>query len=131
MSSSVLVVTPYTDEADRLSQMLKPLSLFVEHVRDLQQARPRFRKIHHGVIVTEAKLPDGDWEDVLSLSRESWPAPNVIVTDLHADARFWAKALNLGAYDLLVQPFDESEVRRILSYACATSGAGAEVFSAV
>ena len=32
---------------------------------------------------------------------------------------FWAEALNLGAYDLLAQPFYEPEVRRILYNACS------------
>ena len=45
----------------------------------------------------------------------------VIVTDPQADARFWAEALNLGAYDLLAQPFYAPEVRRILYNACARS----------
>ena len=35
------------------------------------------------------------------------------------DARFWAEALNLGAYDLLAQPFYAPEVRRILYNACS------------
>jgi hypothetical protein len=38
----------------------------------------------------------------------------VIVTDPHVTPRLWAEALNLGAYDLLAQPFYEPEVRRIL-----------------
>jgi hypothetical protein len=45
----------------------------------------------------------------------------VIVTDPQADARFWAEALNVGAYDLLAQPFYEPEVRRILFNVCTRS----------
>ena len=56
---------------------------------------------------------------MLDLARESAPESQVIVTDPHADARFWSEALNLGAYDLLAQPFCEAEVRRILSNACS------------
>ena len=37
------------------------------------------------------------------------------VTDAWADARFWAEAINMGAYDLLAQPFHKTEVRRVLS----------------
>jgi DNA-binding NtrC family response regulator len=118
-SSSVLFVSPHTDDADRLSQMLSPLPLVFDHVPDLQQARDTFHRHGYRVILTEAGLPDGSWHDVLALSREAWPAADVIVTDLHADARFWAEALNLGAYDLLVKPFCESEVRRILTHACS------------
>ena len=43
----------------------------------------------------------------------------VIVTDKQADTRLWAEVLNLGAYDLLTQPYYEPEVRRILSNACS------------
>ena len=71
------------------------------------------------MILTEAALPDGNWLDVLHLTRETPHEIQVIVTDPHADARFWAEALNLGAYDLLAQPFYEPEVRRILYNACS------------
>jgi DNA-binding NtrC family response regulator len=73
------------------------------------------------VILTAANLPDGNWLDVLHLTRESPHQIEVIVTHPHADARFWAEVLNLGAYDLLAQPFYEPEVRRILSNACSRS----------
>jgi DNA-binding NtrC family response regulator len=119
--SPVLFVTPHTEDANRISQMLRPLPLVVDHVVDLQHARVKYHRDRYRVILTEASLPDGNWRDLLSLSREQWPAADVIVTDPHADARFWAEALNLGAYDLLVQPFRESEVRRILSHVCARS----------
>ena len=54
----------------------------------------------------------------LGISSVAVAATEVIVTDPVADAQFWAEALNLGAYDLLAQPFYEPEVRRILSNAC-------------
>jgi FixJ family two-component response regulator len=55
----------------------------------------------------------------VDLARRVTPPPAVIVTDASADARFWAEVLNLGAYDLIAQPFATAEVRRILSYACS------------
>jgi DNA-binding NtrC family response regulator len=79
--------------------------------------------VTYDVILTEADLRDGGWLDVLQLAREIPQEPKVIVTDPQADARFWAEALNLGAYDLLAQPFYEPEVRRILYNACTRSSA--------
>ena len=119
MNSAVLFVSPKRDDANRLSQMLGPLHLVFDHVPDLQHARTKLGQCGYPVILTEAGLPDGSWLDVLSLARGMAPGTEVIVTDPHADARFWAEALNLGAYDLLAQPFYESEVRRILSNACS------------
>ena len=119
MTSSLLFVSPYREDAQRLSQMLSPLPLVFDHVPDLKHARVKLRHSRYGVILTEAGLPDGSWLDILSLARGMAPGVEVIVTDPYADARFWAEALNLGAYDLLAQPFYESEVRRILYNACS------------
>jgi two-component system response regulator PilR (NtrC family) len=99
--------------------MLHALPLVLEHVETLQHARAKLQQEDYDVILTEAALPDGKWLDALHLARESPRELEVIVTDPHADARFWAEALNLGAYDLLTQPFYEPEVRRILYNACS------------
>jgi DNA-binding NtrC family response regulator len=99
--------------------MLHQLPLALDHVPTLLQARTSLTHQEYDVILTEATLPDGKWLDVLHLVRESTQDTEVIVTDPAADAHFWAEALNLGAYDLLAQPFYEPEVRRILSNACS------------
>ena len=83
------------------------------------------------MILTEAALPDGKWQDVLHLVRECPRETEVIVTDPQADACFWAEALNLGAYDLLAQPFYEPEVRRILYNACSRPPARVHGIAAV
>ena len=119
MGSAVLFVSPSGDDAGRLSSILSPLPLIFHHVPDLQKAHAQLAQHRYEVILTEASLPDGSWLDVLELARDLAPAAEVIVTDPYADARFWAEALNLGAYDLLAQPFYESEWRRILSNACS------------
>jgi DNA-binding NtrC family response regulator len=102
--------------------MLHSLPITVDHVETLQQARAKLQQDDYGVILTEAKLPDGNWRDALHLARQCPLEPEVIVTDPQADGRFWAEALNLGAYDLLAQPFYEPEVRRILYNACSRVG---------
>src|SRR5260370_39566525 len=119
MRSRILFISGRLEDARRISRMLHALPLAVKHVGNLQQARTLLRQQEYDVILTEAELPDGTWLDVLNLARQAARAVEVIVTDPQADARFWAEALNLGAYDLLAQPFYEPEVRRILSNACS------------
>jgi len=99
--------------------MLESLPVALEHVESYQQARTKLQQCDYDVLLTEAALPDATWLDVLHLAREMPSDVEVIVTDPQADARFWAEALNLGAYDLLSQPFYEPEVRRILYNACS------------
>lgn len=119
MRTGVLFVSPHREDATVLSRMLGSLPVPLEHVADLRQASATIQAEPYQVILTEASLPDGTWRDVLDMAREVIPGPAVIVTDAAADARFWAEALNLGAYDLLAQPFATAEVQRILSYACS------------
>src|SRR5262249_9713541 len=119
MRSRILFISGRKQDARRLTQMLHPLDVALDHAESVQHARAQLRQGTYQVVLTEAALPDGHWLEVLALARQAAPEPQVIVTDSNADARFWAEALNLGAFDLLVQPFDESEVRRILDNACS------------
>jgi DNA-binding NtrC family response regulator len=118
MKSRILFISGCRKDAKRLSEMLHALPLKLDHVPSLDRARTRLQRQPYNVILTEAALPDGGWQDVLDLAREFPKRTEVIVTDPQADARFWAEALNLGAYDLLAQPFYEPEVRRILFNVC-------------
>lgn len=122
MRSRILFLSGHPDDARHLSRMLESLPLLVDHVGTLQQARAKLQQDDYGVILTEASLPDGKWLDVIHLAREYPQDMEVIVTDPQADGRLWAEVLNLGAYDLLAQPFYEPEVRRILSNACSRTG---------
>ena len=119
MRSRVLFVSGRHDDARRLSRMLDALPLQLDHAESIKHARAKLQQDDFDVILTEAALPDGTWVDALHLARDCDRDLQVIVTDPHADARFWAEALNLGAYDMLAQPFYEPEVRRILYNACS------------
>ena len=131
MRSRILFISGRQEDALHLSRMLHSLPLKLEHVPSLRGARSLLEESDYDVILTEAGLPDGNWLDVLHLARECRRETEVIVTDPQADARFWAEALNLGAYDLLAQPFYEPEVRRILFNACSRPPSEAHYLAAV
>jgi DNA-binding NtrC family response regulator len=57
------------------------------------------------------------WRELLDLIRELPNPPVLIVTSRLADDRLWAEALNLGAYDVLSEPFNETEVVRTVTRA--------------
>ena len=119
MRSRILFVSGRHEDARRLSQMLGTLPVALDHVGDLRQARGQLRQSEYQVVLTEAALPDGNWLDVLRLVREQPEEAKVVVTDPQADAWLWSSVLNLGAFDLISQPFYEPEVRRILANACS------------
>ena len=118
MKSRILFISPSSEDAERIARMIQPLGLVLIHAKSLKDASARLRDRKFNLVLTAATLPDGDWLDVLESAQRKSPPLQVIVTDPLADARLWAEALNRGAYDLLVQPFYEPEVQRILSHAC-------------
>jgi DNA-binding NtrC family response regulator len=118
MKNRVLFISPHRGDAGVLSRMLSSAPLDVDHARGLHDAAAMLRRNRFSAILTESTLPDGCWKDVLALA-DPGPQPcAVIVTDRLADDLLWAEALNLGAYDVLAQPFDSGEVVRILLNAC-------------
>lgn len=123
MRSRILFISGRREDALRLSKMLAALPVSVDHVATLGEARATLTHKCYDVVLTEAALPDGTWLDTLHLARNCPREMEVIVTDPQADARFWAEALNLGAYDLLAQPFYAPEVCRILWNACTRPAA--------
>ena len=69
------------------------------------------------VVLSEGDLGSGTWKDVLEEISNLSDPPLLIVVSRFADEYLWAEALNLGAYDVLVKPFDSEEVIRVLTLA--------------
>jgi DNA-binding NtrC family response regulator len=118
MRSRLLCISGRPENVRMLSRMVQSLPVSLEYAETLRVARPQLLHQRYDAVVTESNLPDGNWLDVLHLVRDSPYETPLIVTDPNADSRFWSEVLNLGAYDVLTQPFYEPEVRRILYNAC-------------
>jgi DNA-binding response OmpR family regulator len=70
------------------------------------------------VVVAERDSPHWDWKEILRDFRRLVRPPRLIVTSRLADDALWSEALNLGAHDVLAQPFDRDEVERAIASAC-------------
>jgi DNA-binding NtrC family response regulator len=113
MKSGLLFVSPYPQDGRSVAKMLDDDPLNVVHACGLKDAANKLECRNFQLVVTEANLEDGTWLDLLQLTRSL--GMELVVTDAWADARFWVEAINLGAYDLLTQPFEETEVRRLIA----------------
>ncbi len=57
------------------------------------------------------------WEALLDDLRQLHAPPQLVVTSRTADDHLWAAVLNHGGFDVLPQPFDRDELRRVVASA--------------
>ena len=122
---TVLSVSPLADDHASLSSIfersgrilcsdskwtLRPCATVESAIGALCQARIQ-------LVITERDLAPGSWRDILERILLLPDSPVLIVTSRLAHEYLWAEALNLGAYDVLVKPFDASEVVRVIDSA--------------
>jgi DNA-binding response OmpR family regulator len=69
------------------------------------------------VILCDSDLSGGSWRSLMEVSQQSERPPRLIVFSRLAEVRLWAEVLNLGAYDLLIYPFEPQEVIRVTALA--------------
>jgi DNA-binding response OmpR family regulator len=76
------------------------------------------------LLVAEYALSDGSWRDILSALRRCSSDAAILVTSPIADDHMWAEILNVGGFDMILQPFDPEEVIRVST--CASRDAGSK-----
>jgi DNA-binding response OmpR family regulator len=96
---------------DMLAGMLRADNCAVRTANSFEAACEYLSGGESPVVICERSLPDGDWKDLLGRT------PRLIVTSCVADELLWAEVLNLGGYEVLAQPFDKLEVRRVVALA--------------
>jgi DNA-binding NtrC family response regulator len=73
------------------------------------------------VVVTDARLHDGDWRRVFEIVERGRRKIEVIVCSRVGDPKLWLDVLEEGGYDVLVEPFEHEEIQRIVEAAAAKS----------
>ncbi len=118
--SALLVMTP--ERRSPLLERLQACGVEVLPVAGCGEARQILRQrpsLH--VVLTDEALPDGNWSSVLQeVWRNEIPAATIVCTRV-GDPGPWLPVLARGVYDLLVAPYDDREVRRIIEGAAAES----------
>ncbi len=114
---TVLAISPYEEDLIALRNIFSHSNWILRTARTWREAQASLAAYPAPVVVSEASLPDASWRDVLA-SFESTPGhPLLVVTSKLADERLWGEVLNLGGYDVLMKPFDQNEVVRVLGLA--------------
>ena len=118
---TALAVNMVDQDSVSLAGILRGSNWIVKKVRTCQEALDFLRKKPAPVLLCETQAPDGTWKTLLDALRELAGPPALIVVSNLADERLWAEVLNCGGYDVLVTPFERSELVRVLFLAWTTS----------
>lgn len=114
----VLVVSSVEEDRRTLARMLASHACPRYWKATVEEAADWLTLNRARVVVCDRSLPDGNWRDLWLQIRELPDPPRFIVSADWTDARLWAQVLNLGAWDVIVKPYDANEVTRILQQVC-------------
>ena len=81
-----------------------------ECVFSVSEAREKFTKTKHQIVLLDLLLPDGDGMELLSEFIAAQPDIKIIVITANGSINRAVEAMRLGAFDFLVKPFDETRL---------------------
>jgi DNA-binding NtrC family response regulator len=114
---TVLAVTPHEGDRISLGRILGSHGCRLVAASNLKEAIACVKEHGVSVAICERDLPDGTWQALLEALAEIPDQPKLIVCSRLADNGLWAEVLNLGGYDVLIAPFEQEEVQRVVSLA--------------
>jgi DNA-binding NtrC family response regulator len=79
--------------------------------------RQALSKHAYQVVLVPAALPGAGWWALWSEIGLLDPRPEVVVYAQSAGFALWAAVLEMGGYDVIVEPFTEKELREAISHA--------------
>ena len=110
-----LLVYDQAEHLDALKGHLEAQSVLVWQVPTLKQAVEFLQSpAPPPLVFTDMALSDGTWADVLAHAARALATVNVIVVSRWVDAKAHISAIECGAFDFLVPPFDSYEVAHVV-----------------
>lgn len=79
-------------------------------VFSVSEAREKFAKIQHKIVLLDLLLPDGDGMQLMSEFIAQQPDIKIIVITANGSINRAVEAMRLGSFDFLVKPFDETRL---------------------
>lgn len=116
-----------TENRQLVKSAILEWSLEVCWCSTLQEARRSLQRGNHALVLCEAELPDGTYQDVLRLLKDKLDQIRVIVLAESHWEDCYRQAIEMGAFDVISAPHGRTDVQWIILQAlqghpAATSG---------
>jgi DNA-binding NtrC family response regulator len=110
-----LVVTPDYNKRGNLGEALLLCGVAPIFAASISEAAHHLGTSPITFIVCDHRLPDGSYDELLSLSRSCVTPPPLVVISTTGDWPDYFQAIDRGAYDFLAYPLIPGELQRIVS----------------
>lgn len=110
-----LAVSPEGDRCFQdLKAILKKQHIEVYGAESCEAVGRLLDQTHPELIFTPKLLCDGTWRDIIHLSERVSVPINVIVVAQNKDVRFYLSAMDYGAFDFILPPFENEAVAHVV-----------------
>jgi DNA-binding NtrC family response regulator len=109
-----LLVHDRAEPFGSLRRSLGELSVTTYSISTCKRAREIIRQCQPQVVFTESALADGTWISILEMAESSDVPPSVVVVGSHPDTRHYLSAMERGAYDFVVPPFEREPLKFVV-----------------
>ncbi len=122
LDSTQLLLVMCAERRTQLLEILKSSNAHVLTVSSCREAR-RVLQTHPTVevVIADVGHPDGNWCDILKHLVDNGIGAKLLVCPRIADERLWSEVLWRGGYDLVIEPYEATEVSRIIESAARAS----------
>jgi DNA-binding NtrC family response regulator len=112
-----MLVICSTENRQVIESAILEWSLEVCWCLTLQEARRGLRRGNHELVLCEAELPDGTYQDVMTLLSHPLGQVRVIVlAQVHSEAAH-RQAIELGVFDVISAPYKRTDIQWIIMQA--------------
>jgi DNA-binding NtrC family response regulator len=119
---TALLIFHQTKPFNEMEAALEKLAIPTRRAQTLAEASHALSKVNPPLLAfTESELPDGNWSDVVSLSETASSRVSVIVVGQEIDAKLYASAIEVGAFDYIAPPFEAGDLAHVVR--CAVDNA--------
>ena len=93
----------------------------IDLAKDGIEALDFFQRQQYDLVITDLKMPRMDGMELIGFIRREKPDVPVIVITAHGSVESAVKAMKSGAYDYITKPFENEEIRIVVSKAVTYS----------
>ncbi|HET7212698.1 MAG TPA: hypothetical protein VFL79_03865 [Terriglobia bacterium] len=112
-----LLVSDGDESFESLRTLVKAQGLEVWISRSWTEAAHLLDQTHPELIFTAAQLTDGTWRDIIIMAENASAPANVILVGKSRDQRLHIAAMDYGAFDFILPPFESESVGQVVRVA--------------